>query len=98
MKFEDAIRRIEKLVENKTMFKIGKTGEELEEWFNKKYRTEYSNIESICWGQDEDMIMDWEKDLIRHFKETHQNKNKNKSYGTGSMEMSNNYHIYVVLK
>lgn len=98
VKFEDALRKIEKLVESTTIFKIGKTGRKLEERFNEKYRTEYSNITSICWGEDEDMITDWENDLIRHFKETHKESNKNKAYGGGSMEMSKNYQIYVVSK
>ena len=97
---DEAIARIEGLADGYSRFKIGKTGQTIEDRFNSEYADEYDGIHPICNSTNKALIDQWEIDLIEHFQEApgYAGKCDNDAVGGGDMGVSTTYRIYVVGK
>jgi hypothetical protein len=95
----DVITKIKDLVKDSSKYKIGKTGQELEDRFDTDYKEEFDSINYICHHDtDEELIDKWEKDLIAHFTSTDK-RCVNDANGGGEMTgVSGRYRIYIVMK
>jgi hypothetical protein len=95
---DEAMSKIRTIADQYTSFKIGKTGQELEDRFGIEYQEDYDKIHSVCRSEDKALVDRWEKDLIAHFQNDpiYAGKCDNDAVGGGEMADSNVYRIYVV--
>jgi len=99
--FEGAIEKIQGIADGNSIFKIGKTGQKLEDRFSGEYESDYDKIIPICKSSNANTIDIWEKGLINHFQNDDDYKDKcdNIAVGGGNMDVeSGTYRIYVVVK
>jgi hypothetical protein len=96
----DCINRIKKIVVRCSKFKIGKTGQDIHERFDAKYKDDYERIEAVYSSTSKTVIDDLEEWLIEYFQtlEKYSRKCDNKAVGGGDMDFSDNYTLYVVVK
>lgn len=86
--------RLELDLRRYSKFKIGKTGQSLEERFKGEYADEYESIQLLGWDLESDIIDDLEKHLIWRFK--HLDNCQNDQVGGGEMARAMVYRVYVV--
>lgn len=92
--------KIQKLVVDCTSFKIGKTGQKLEDRFE-EYKKDYGDILEIYSSSKETWIDDLEASLVKYFRSAkdYSSKCKNEKSGSpGEMRESDKYYIYIVRK
>jgi CBS domain containing-hemolysin-like protein len=77
-----------------TNFKIGKTGQTIEERYNQEYSEEYNNYEVIGTSKDKTTIDSFEKYMINRF--IGLPNCDNEQVGGGEMEDSSEYTVYLV--
>ena len=92
----DSCNNIKNSIDACSSFKIGKTGQKLEDRF-KEYENEYDNIEEIYSSSNKTLIDDLEKWLITYFQEYSPGCD-NEQNGGGDMDISDMYRIYIVIK
>lgn len=96
----DAVKKIQAITSNCSHFKIGKTGQSLSDRFDSAYKNEYDRIKLIYNSNDQKIVDDLESYLIDRFLSFDKYKSicDNRAIGSGEMEDSEIYHVYVVLK
>lgn len=96
----DSIKKIEKVVGTCSSFKIGKTGQSLQDRFDSEYKDQYDRIVEVYCSSNESEISALERWLIEYFQtlEKYSSKCDNKASGGGDMDYSSKYYIYVVVK
>lgn len=97
---EEVVTMVEAIGQRVKRFKIGKTGQALEERFDSEYSELYDNIRQICASDDKKAIDDLERRLIVYFTTRSPSRNKcdNDQEGGGEMGKAEKYLIYVVYK
>ena len=96
MTFDEAVQKVSNIAAKFNSFKIGKTGQNLDDRFDSNYKETYSEIRLICRSKNKGDIDNWEEKLIERFKSDP--KNDNEIIGGGDMGDSDEYYIYVVVK
>ncbi|HPM48150.1 MAG TPA: hypothetical protein PL056_13880 [bacterium] len=81
-------------------FKIGKTGQTLEERFQGEYQQEYDNIVEVYRNKKKEIVDFMEMFLIDHFMKSkeYSDKLQNEQVGGGEMADFDEYYVYVVYK
>ncbi len=98
---KDAVSKIKSITESCSHFKIGKTGQALDDRFDREYCEIYDRIEPIYSSQLKSVVDELEVFLIVFFKASaeYDQKCDNKAVGGGEMDSrSNTYYVYVVVK
>jgi hypothetical protein len=97
MNLKDVIKKIEVIANKSAKFKIGKTGQKLQDRFSSEYAEEFDEILPICSHKDKNVIDKLEKQCIEYFTEQH-SRCENDQTGGGDMgEESDKYRLYVVV-
>ena len=96
----DATQKIHAIAANCSHFKIGKTGQNLSDRFNSKYKDAYDRIEAIHKSTLKAEVDELEAYLIDHFQahDKYASECDNKEKGGEEMGNSGTYYIYVVVK
>lgn len=96
----DCIDRIKEFVAGCSHFKIGKTGQDIHDRFDAKYKDDYERVEAVYSSPSRMIIDDLEKWLIEYFQTLGEYSRKcdNRAVGGGDMDSSDNYTLYVVVK
>ncbi|QIA08800.1 hypothetical protein [Draconibacterium halophilum] len=92
--FTEIKNQVEEKIKNIKSFKIGKTGQQMKDRFDNKYKDEYSNYEELGWSNERNVIDNAEEFLIKEF--INNMKCKNEQIGSGEMKESKKYIIYIV--
>lgn len=86
--------KLEEKVKTVKNFKIGKTGQTLEERYNQDYCNTYTNRQIVCKSDKKESIDNAEKFLIDYLIE--RGHNHNDQIGGGEMKDSTQYIVYLV--
>ncbi len=78
-------------------FKIGKTGQTLNEKFDSEYQKEYTHIHELLSSNDAGLIERLEGHFIEKYKEHPKNDNEIEG-SAGKMKPTGTYYLYVVYK
>jgi hypothetical protein len=89
------ISPIVQTVANSKTFKVGKTGQHVDDRFRTGHADNYKLIKEIGFSASKKEIDDIEIELIKYFKANFKNCD-NEQHGGGDMGPSNKYSIYVV--
>lgn len=92
--FEELGDNLENQIENFFNFKIGKTGQTIEERYEQEYKNYYNNYMIVGTSKNKSTIDDFEKYLIDRFYEFINCNNE--QVGGGDMTDSDEYIVYVV--
>ena len=92
--FEELGDKLEKQIVNFANFKIGKTGQTIEERYEQEYKNDYDHYMVFGTSKDKRTIDEFEKYLISRF-DKYENCD-NKQEGGGDMIDSDEYLVYVV--
>lgn len=79
-------------------FKIGKTGQNLEERFDSIYKKQYSHIFMIYTDADKKLIDNMEKDLIEYYMKYYKGQCANDQIGGGESCDGELSHLYIVIE
>ncbi|SHJ03352.1 hypothetical protein [Flavobacterium terrae] len=92
--FEELGNKLEEFIKSISNFKIGKTGQSIEDRFNDKYYDDYAEYYVVGSAKESKVIDNFEKYLIDRFM-NHENCD-NEQIGGGEMTESDNYIVYVM--
>lgn len=91
---EEVKAKIDNKIKSATKFKIGKTGQSVDERFRQNYIGKFLYREEICYHENSAKIDELEEYLIEQFQDDQ--RCKNEQVGGGEMTKSNKYIIYLV--
>ena len=98
MTYNDAKQKVVAVAQKSRKFKIGVTS--LKNWSERLNQSDYSGtytaIDGIVQFNDEKIARNWEKSLIDEFHKVQGNQNDPSAGGTGRLDSSGTYVIYVV--
>lgn len=92
--FTEIKNQVDEKIKNVKSFKIGKTGQTVQDRFDEKYKNEFNYIEELGWSETMSTIDEAEEYLISEF--INNKKCKNEQIGSGKMTESKRYVIYMV--
>lgn len=92
--FKEIGDRLEMELQMLTRFKIGKTGQSIEDRFNEEYADVYNDHKVIGTSADKETINEFEEYMINRFMELPNCDNQ--QVGGGEMRDSNSYLVYIV--
>lgn len=93
-KFKDLGDKLEKITNEATSFKIGKTSHAIEEYYQKHYINEFTNYYQVGASKDSDVIERFEDYLLDRFKEHKKYNGQNKK--TEGLTNSAEHIVYLV--
>jgi hypothetical protein len=91
----DFIKGVIETITHATTFKIGKTGQTIDDRFRGDHESNYKSIKEIGGSNNKSFVDGMEVELIKYFKTNHKNCD-NEQEGGGDMCQSERYLIYVV--
>lgn len=91
--FQDLAATIREKIPSMTKFKIGKTGQELDERYRQEHEVNYKNIVSLGNSTSKEVINNCEEYLTKEF--INNSKCDNKQIGGGDMGSSSIYIIHL---
>ena len=94
--FDELGDKYESQLKKLSNFKIGKTGQTVEERYNEEYSDTYDYYEIIGSPDNETTINNFEKYMIERFKDL--SNCDNDQIGGGEMIKSNKYIVYLMFK
>ena len=90
---------IENIAKDGCYFKIGKTGQTVEERFKSDDYNTYDRFSTLHSSGDQSEVDELEKTLIEHFRSsTYEEQCENKVSDNHDMKESGEYHVYVVYR
>lgn len=92
--FEELGDKLEKQIKNYINFKIGKTGQTIEERYEEEYKNDYGHYMILGTSSNKNTIDEFEMYLISRF-DKYENCD-NEQVGGGDMTDSDKYLVYVV--
>ena len=93
-KYKELGDQLQDRIHKFTNFKIGKTGQSIQERYNEEYSSDYSHFEEIGYSDNSENIDKFEEYLIERF--MHLKNCDNEQVGGGEMTKSDKYLVYLV--
>jgi hypothetical protein len=90
------IERAESIIKNCKSFKIGKTGQTLENRFNLKYKTDFENVKQLYYSRNEQLINQLESTLNSYFISHPKNSNLKEGSAGDMTDTNDKYLLYIV--
>ncbi len=100
-KKNETIKKIKNIIANYSRFKIGKTGQNLNDRFKSEYKNDYDEIIEVFKSSNKNEVDSLEVYLINYIKNMKEYSSKcdNERLGSGEMgTKSKAYYVYVVVK